>query len=90
MNLETVQMEASVGPFSCDIVAKEVGSGVRVAMENLENQLELTNHSHLGQLLTYAAGWTHKSRYGSHPIFSMNKLRPCEVVPVLWTARGAS
>ena len=52
VKLELVQMEAPVGPFFCDILAREVDSGVNVA---IENQLYWTDHSHLS-LLTYAAG----------------------------------
>ena len=55
LKLELVQTEAPVGgpPYSCDILAKEVKSGVKVA---IENQLEWSDFSHLAQLLTYTAG----------------------------------
>ena len=51
MTLELVQKESPVGPYSLDILAKDTRSGVKVA---IENQLGTTDHSHLGQLLTYA------------------------------------
>ena len=48
-----VDSEVSVGPFSADLVATDLGSGAIVLVEN---QLEQTDHSHLGQLITYAGG----------------------------------
>lgn len=49
--LELVGVEQWVGDFKLDILCSD-GSGQVI----IENQLEKTNHAHLGQILTYAAG----------------------------------
>ena len=49
--LELVKAEHAVDSFSADIVARIVDSEHHVL---IENQLERTDHLHLGQLLTYA------------------------------------
>ena len=51
--LELASKEAPVGPFRADILCKDVEGDHWVLVEN---QLERTDHMHLGQLLTYAAG----------------------------------
>jgi hypothetical protein len=53
MDLELEAQEQSVGPFRADILCKNVDNDAWVL---IENQLERTDHIHLGQLLTYAAG----------------------------------
>ncbi|MHC4840924.1 MAG: DUF4268 domain-containing protein [Planctomycetota bacterium] len=53
IELELEAQEKEVGPFRADILCKNVGDDSWVL---IENQLERTDHTHLGQLLTYAAG----------------------------------
>ena len=54
LDLEIVQREASVGQFWLDLLAREKGPGGRNVA--IENQIRWSDHKHLGQLLTYAAG----------------------------------
>ena len=53
MDLESTAMEQFVGPYRADMLCKDAFTQDSVL---IENQLEKTNHSHLGQILTYAAG----------------------------------
>ncbi len=48
-----VEREVSVGKFSADLAGRDLNSDRKVV---IENQLGTTDHSHLGQLITYAAG----------------------------------
>lgn len=53
MDLELHEAEHPVGDFSLDLLGKDVSTGETVIVEN---QLEQSDHLHLGQILTYAAG----------------------------------
>lgn len=53
LTLVEVDKEVYVGPYRCDLVAKDETSGIKVI---IENQLEGTNHDHLGKIITYASG----------------------------------
>ena len=46
-------MEKYVGPFRADILCRNTDDDSLVLVEN---QVERTDHTHLGQLMTYAAG----------------------------------
>ena len=54
IDIKPIETEASVGRYNVDILAKEENSERKII---IENQLESTNHDHLGKLVTYAAGY---------------------------------
>ena len=53
LNLVDVNTEVYVGAYRCDLVARDETTGIKVIVEN---QLEATNHDHLGKIITYASG----------------------------------
>lgn len=54
IEMSLIQTEARVGKFYVDILAEEENTGRKIV---IENQLEATNHDHLGKLITYASGF---------------------------------
>lgn len=54
IEIKLTKIEASVGTFKVDILAEEESTGRNIIVEN---QLEDTNHDHLGKIITYASGY---------------------------------
>ena len=53
IDIAVKEIEDPVGSFNVDIYGYEIGTDKPII---IENQLENTNHDHLGKLITYAAG----------------------------------
>lgn len=53
LDTELLEREAKTGSFSTDILAKDTYSDDYII---IENQLEQTDHNHLGKIITYASG----------------------------------
>jgi len=54
IDISLIKTEANVGRYNVDILAEEENTGRKII---IENQLENTNHDHLGKIITYAAGY---------------------------------
>lgn len=53
IDISTIETEYNVGRFSVDVYAEEKGNNRKII---IENQLERTDHDHLGKLITYGSG----------------------------------
>ena len=53
LSLVDIETEKFTGNYRCDILCKDEITGKMVL---IENQLEPTNHDHLGKIITYASG----------------------------------
>ncbi len=53
IELSLIGTEYNVGRFNVDVYAEEPNTGRKII---IENQLERTDHDHLGKLITYASG----------------------------------
>ena len=59
LSLQVQETEAGVGSYRLDILASETSDENEVPVI-IENQLESTNHDHLGKIITYASGYDAK------------------------------
>lgn len=53
IDISVDETESTVGSFNVDIYATEIDTGKKII---IENQLEETDHDHLGKIITYASG----------------------------------
>lgn len=75
INLVNVDREQAAGSFSIDLVAEDEG-GAKVI---IENQLEKSNHDHLGKLITYLTAMGAKAA-----IWIVSDPRPEHVAAIAW------
>ena len=54
IEIAPLEAEAKTGRYSVDILAEEENTGKKII---IENQLEKTDHDHLGKIITYASGY---------------------------------
>lgn len=58
ISIKVEKTEAPVGKYSLDILAIDENTNENII---IENQLEITNHDHLGKILVYGAGYDAKT-----------------------------
>tara|TARA_R110000868_G_scaffold241497_1_gene496262 strand:- start:258626 stop:259600 length:975 start_codon:yes stop_codon:yes gene_type:complete len=75
LSLSSVEREQPAGPFSVDLVAENSDGDTVV----IENQLERSDHDHLGKLLTYLTAYEAKSA-----IWIVSDARPEHTATVSW------
>lgn len=80
LNLTNVERERSAGAFNIDLVAEDDSGGLVV----IENQLERSNHDHLGKLITYTAFMEARAA-----IWIVSDPRPEHVRAISWLNEGA-
>jgi hypothetical protein len=81
LNLVNVDREQTAGSFSIDLVAEDEGGGTVI----IENQLEKSNHDHLGKLITYLTGMGAKAA-----IWIVSDPRPEHIAAVTWLNESGS
>jgi Domain of unknown function (DUF4268) len=81
LNLVNVDREQAAGSFSIDLVAED-GSGGTVV---IENQLEKSNHDHLGKLVTYLTAMG-----ATVAIWIVSDPRPEHVAAITWLNESSS
>jgi hypothetical protein len=75
LNLINVDREQAAGDFSVDLVAEDENGGTVI----IENQLEKSNHDHLGKLITYLTAMSAKAA-----IWIVSDPRPEHVAAITW------
>ncbi len=81
LNLVSAEREQAAGDFSVDLVAEDESGNTVV----IENQLERSNHDHLGKLITYLAAFGAKAA-----IWIVPEARPEHVAAVAWLSESSS
>lgn len=81
LNLINVDREQAAGSFSIDLVAEDEGGATII----IENQLEKSNHDHLGKLITYLTAMAARAA-----IWIVSEPRPEHVAAVAWLNEATS
>ncbi len=81
LSLGSVEREQSAGDFSVDLVAEDESGNPVI----IENQLEKSDHDHLGKLLTYLVLLEAKTA-----IWLVSKPRPEHISAIAWLNESSS
>lgn len=81
LTLVNVDREQPAGSFNIDLVAEDEGGGT----VTIENQLERSNHDHLGKLITYLTAMSAKAA-----IWIVSDPRPEHVAAITWLNEASS
>lgn len=81
LNLLSAEREQSAGKFNVDLVAEDSEGGTIV----IENQLEKSDHDHLGKIITYLAAFGAKAA-----IWVLPEARPEHIAAVAWLNESTS